>query len=92
MAFFIATSCWGGLKQALALAKTAKLLRREGFACPSCLTAPPLGALWRCGQCHQAFDTFLTQGACPHCGTQFNATQCLDCATTAPFPAWISQP
>jgi Zn-dependent protease len=90
IAFFIATSCWSGLKHALALAKTAKLPRREGFVCPSCLTAPPLGALWRCGQCRQAFDTFLTQGTCPHCGTQFNATQCLDCGTSSPFTAWTA--
>ena len=74
IAVFIAINCWSGLKHALALAKLAKLPRREGFACPSCLTAPPLGALWRCGKCGQAFDTFLTQGICPHCGTQFNAT------------------
>jgi Zn-dependent protease len=88
MAVFIATSCWGGLKHALALAKLAKLPRREGFACPSCLTAPPLGELWRCGQCHQAFDTFLTQGVCSHCGTQFNATQCLDCGNQFPIGEW----
>jgi Zn-dependent protease len=90
IAVFIAINCWSGLKHALALAKLAKLPRREGFACPSCLTAPPLGALWRCGKCGQAFDTFLTQGICPHCGTQFNATQCLDCGTTSPFAAWRS--
>jgi Zn-dependent protease len=88
IAVFIAINCWSGLKHALALAKLAKIPRREGFVCPSCLTAPPLGALWRCGKCGQAFDTFLTQGICPHCGTQFNATQCLDCGTTSPFAAW----
>jgi Zn-dependent protease len=88
MAAFILMNCWGGLKQARALARLAKLPRREGFACPSCQTAPPLGELWRCGKCGQAFDIFLAQGACPHCGTQFNATQCLDCGTSSPFAAW----
>ena len=88
MAAFILMNCWGGLKQARALARVAKLPRREGFACPSCRTAPPLGALWRCGKCGNAFDTFLTHAACPHCGTQYNATQCLDCGTSAPFEAW----
>jgi ribosomal protein L37AE/L43A len=68
MAAFILMNCWSGLKQARALARIAKLPRREGFACPSCKTAPPLGELWRCGKCGQAFDTFLTQGVCPHCG------------------------
>jgi len=92
IAFFIAMNCWGGLKQARALAKLAKLPRHEGFACPSCNTAPPLGELWRCGKCSQAFDTFLTKGICPNCTTQFNVTQCLDCGTSRPITEWISAP
>jgi Zn-dependent protease len=92
MAVFIAMNCWSGLRHALALAKLAKLPRREGFACPSCKTAPPLGELWRCGKCRQAFDTFLTQGVCPHCGTQFNSTQCLDCGDSRPIAEWITTP
>ena len=90
VAVFISLNCWGGLKQAGALARIAKLPRREGFACPSCKTSPPLGELWRCGKCGKAFDTFLTQAACPHCGTQFNVTQCLDCGTSSPMPDWPS--
>jgi Zn-dependent protease len=90
MAVFIALNCWGGLKQARALARIAKLPRREGFTCPSCQTAPPLGELWRCGKCGKAFDTFLSQGACPHCGTQFNVTQCLDCGESRPINEWSS--
>ena len=89
---FISVNCWSGFKQARALARIAKMPRREGFACPSCRTAPPLGELWRCGKCGQAFDTFRTQGVCPHCGTQFNATQCLDCGTTNPIAAWVLPP
>jgi Zn-dependent protease len=92
MAFFIGMSCWSGLRQALALARIARLPRREGFACPSCQTAPPLGELWRCGKCGKAFDTFLTQAACPDCGTQFSGTQCLDCGVAHPFSAWVSGP
>jgi Zn-dependent protease len=88
MAAFILMNCWGGLRHARALAKLAKLPRRAGFACPSCLTAPPLGELWRCGKCGNAFDTFLTQGTCPHCGAQFIATQCLDCGTRSPMADW----
>jgi len=88
MAVFILMNCWGGLNQARALAKIAKIPRREGFACPSCKTAPPLGELWRCGRCGQAFDTFLSQGICPHCDTQFNVTQCLDCGTSRPIGEW----
>jgi hypothetical protein len=90
MAVFILMSCWGGLKQARALARIAKIPRRPGFACPSCHTGPPLGNLWRCGQCNQAFDTFATMAVCPHCGTQYNATQCLDCGTSRPIGEWQS--
>jgi Zn-dependent protease len=88
MAAFILMNCWGGLKQARALSRIAKIPRRAGFACPSCKTAPPLGELWRCGKCGQTFDTFLTQGICPHCGVQFNITQCLDCGTSRPITEW----
>ncbi len=91
IAAFILINCWGGLRQAQALAKIAKLPRREGFACPSCKTRPPLGELWRCGSCGKPFDTFLTQGRCPHCGAQYNVTQCLDCGTSSPFTAWIAE-
>jgi Zn-dependent protease len=92
IAGFIAVNCWGGLKQARALAKVAKLPRREGFACPSCKTAPPIGALWRCGKCGYAFDLFLTRGSCPNCNTQFNVAQCLDCGASNPLPAWGAGP
>jgi Zn-dependent protease len=92
MATFILMNCWGGLKQARALAKIAKIPRREGFACPSCHSAPPLGPLWRCGKCGNAFDTFLTQGVCPHCHAPFNVTQCLDCGASRPMTEWMSAP
>jgi Zn-dependent protease/DNA-directed RNA polymerase subunit RPC12/RpoP len=88
MAVFIAVNCWSGLKHALALAKLAKIPRRAGFACPSCKTAPPLGELWRCGKCGNAFDTFATNAACPHCHAQYNMTQCLDCGTRSVMADW----
>jgi hypothetical protein len=92
IAAFTLMNCWNGFKQARALAKLAKIPRRAGFACPSCKTAPPLGALWRCGKCGQAFDTFLTYGVCTHCATQFNTTQCLDCGTSRPVSEWMTVP
>ena len=64
-------NCWGGLRHAQALLRLARLPRRKGFACPSCRTAPLLGEKWKCGQCGQQFDTFLTGGVCPHCGAQY---------------------
>jgi Zn-dependent protease len=92
MCVFILLNCWGGLTQARALARIAKLPRRDGFACPECKTAPPIGAIWRCGKCGNPFDTFATQATCPNCGTQFNATQCLDCGSTHPISEWMTSP
>jgi Zn-dependent protease len=90
MAAFIAMNCWAGLKQAQALMKIAKIPRREGFACPSCKSAPPLGNLWRCGQCGNAFDIFANNAACPNCGAQYNLVQCLDCGTRNAMNEWNS--
>jgi Zn-dependent protease len=92
MAAFILMSCWGGLRQAQALSRIAKLPRRAGFACPSCHTAPPLGELWRCGKCGKQFDTFLTQGICPHCSAQYSVTQCLDCGEAHAVSEWMTSP
>jgi len=87
---FMLMNCWSGLKNAQALLRIARLPRREGFACPSCRTAPPLGAYWQCGECRQPFDTIETRGTCPHCGAQFAATRCLDCGEEHPMNDWIT--
>ena len=92
MAAFILLNCWGGLNQARALARIAKLPRRAGFVCPCCNTAPPLGELWRCGNCRKGFDTFLTGATCPHCSAQYSSTQCLDCGTSRPMSEWMINP
>jgi Zn-dependent protease len=85
---FVLMNCWSGWKQAQALSHFAKLPRREGFACPRCKTSPPLGEFWKCSQCGQSFDTFHTQAACPHCGSQFSVTRCLDCGALHPMSEW----
>ena len=92
LAAFAVLNCWGGLRQALALARIAKMPRRDGFACPACKTPPPLGPIWRCGKCRQPFDTFATLGVCPHCGTRLSATQCLDCGSLRPISEWATHP
>ena len=92
MSGFILWNCWGGLRQARALARIAKLPRRDGFACPVCKTPPPLGPIWRCGKCGSPFDTFATLGVCPHCGTQFSTTHCLDCGSLRPISEWATSP
>lgn len=85
---FIILNCWGGLRQAQALAKVAKAPRREGFRCPECQTPPPMGNFWRCSKCRQPFDTFETHAMCPHCQTQYAATSCPECGSLHPITAW----
>jgi Zn-dependent protease len=88
VAAFMMMNCVGGLRQARALSSFAKLPRREGFNCPACKTAPPVGEYWKCGRCQQAFDTFQTRAVCPHCAAQFAVTKCLDCGALHPMSEW----
>jgi Zn-dependent protease len=88
LCIFILLNCWRGLMQARVLARIAKLPRRTGFACPECKQPPIIGPLWRCDQCHQPFDTFETQGACPHCGARFAVTRCPECGGSRSFNEW----
>jgi Zn-dependent protease len=92
LSVYMLVSCWGGLKQAQALLKREKIPRREGFACPSCRTAPPLGALWKCGKCNQPFDTFASRAVCPNCAAQYPVTTCGDCRRQAPMVEWVVPP
>ena len=87
---FIVLNCWGGLMQARALAKVANAPRREGYICPNCKIAPPRGGFWMCGKCRKSFDTFETQGLCPHCGTQYAAMACPECGSLRPISDWIT--
>jgi Zn-dependent protease len=89
LAVFMLLNCWGGLKHALALSRLAKIPRRDGFACPWCKSAPPLGNFWKCGQCGTGFDAFATHAACPQCGAQFPVTRCLDCGKPNPINDWM---
>lgn len=89
---FILMNCWQGLRQSWLLMRLAKLPRHaEGFACPSCRTAPPKGPYWVCGQCRQAFDTFDAMATCPSCGAQYPETVCFDCGEQHPVSAWVPE-
>jgi Zn-dependent protease len=89
IAVFMLMNCWGGLQQARALLRLSKLPRRDGFACPTCKSAPPIGEYWTCGKCGQPFDTFQTHAVCPHCSTPFAQTKCLDCGRLNPMNDWM---
>jgi hypothetical protein len=92
VAGFILLNCWGGLRQARALARAAQAPRHAGFTCPACRTAPPVGDFWLCGKCRKAFDTFATRAVCPRCREQFPVTRCLDCGALRPFNEWMLPP
>jgi Zn-dependent protease/predicted RNA-binding Zn-ribbon protein involved in translation (DUF1610 family) len=89
LALFILASCWDGLRQAQALYRLSVLPRHEGFACPSCKTAPPVGKYWKCSRCAKTFDTFQTLALCPNCGVQHSLTMCLDCRAQNLWSEWI---
>jgi len=88
VAVFMLMNCWGGLQHARTLTRLAKLPRHEGFACPSCKTAPPMGNFWKCHRCSNILDPFQTQGVCSDCGMQFPTTMCLDCGKQHPISQW----
>ena len=90
MAAFILINCWGGLRQARALARVANAPRREGYACPVCKIAPPQGAFWGCGKCRKLFDTFATGALCPNCGVQYTITSCPECGSQRPISEWMA--
>ncbi len=89
ISFYLLINCWSGFKQAQALARVAKLPRRDGFSCPLCNTAPPVGDYWKCNHCGQAFDTFQTHAICPHCSTHFPQTKCVDCGGLNSMHDWM---
>lgn len=88
IAAYAGLNCWNGFKTAQAIRKLERIPRRQGFACPSCKTSPPLGPFWQCNQCGTGFDTFETGGICPHCAARFATTTCLDCRHNASIAEW----
>jgi hypothetical protein len=86
---YMLLTCLGGLSQARLLARAASGPRRGGFSCPSCGAAPPVGPYWGCGKCRKTFDTFETRAVCPHCGTPFAVTSCINCGNASPIGQWI---
>ena len=89
IAVYMLVNCWRALQHAKDLIRQGRLPRREGFACPSCRTAPPIGPYWKCGQCGQPFDTFESRAVCPNCAAQFATTVCLDCGEQRPLQDWM---
>jgi len=92
MAVFILMNCWRGWVVSRAMMRLAKSPHRDGFACPLCGEAPPIGTYWRCGKCGTAFDTFETGATCPQCGEHFGVTRCAGCGQSSPMSNWVLAP
>lgn len=87
---FVGMNCWRGFQQARMLSRLAKLPRHPGFACPSCRSSPPMGALWTCDRCQKPFDTFEEHAVCPYCRAEFDTTACFDCGGRYPMAEWVT--
>src|SRR6185437_12548877 len=86
---YVLINCQTAWRYAQALAKLEKLPRHQGFACPECRVAPPMGNFWVCNHCKRTFDTFASRAVCPSCATQFPVTKCLDCGRVRPLNQWV---
>jgi uncharacterized protein (TIGR03067 family) len=89
IAGFAMLASLGGLMQARARLRMLKVRRREGVACPSCGTAPPVGAYWACPRCFQRFDFFEHAGACPHCSAEQESGLCQECGRRHAYADWF---
>lgn len=85
---YLAMNCWTSFKASQSLVKLDNLSRRQGYACPVCHAAPPIGRVWMCDLCGEKFDPFETSGACPNCGKRHENTMCVECNRMSPLEAW----
>jgi Zn-dependent protease len=83
IAFFVASQCVTGFKQARSMKQMANAPRREGFACPSCRARPPVGAFWGCGSCRKKIDIFAQKPQALRVSTASILT--LDLSTSYPM-------
>lgn len=90
IAIFMGMTCRRTWSTARVLSRIGDLPKHEGFACPSCRVAPPIGALWTCHHCRTTFDTFESGAVCPNCQTQFETTACVHCGVSSPIQNWSS--
>lgn len=88
LAFYLLSQSWRSYQAAGVLRKLEKLPRRPEFRCPECHASPPIGALWLCQSCGQAFDAFGHGGVCPHCQVEQKETTCPDCVTARSHRSW----
>ena len=85
---FIGLNCFQGLQQARVMLRLSKAPRRDGFHCPHCNAAPPVGDFWTCANCRNKFDLFASQMTCPNCNAQYGGTICFDCGMGNRLSEW----
>jgi Zn-dependent protease len=87
---FLGQQCLVGYRQSQALRAISKLPRHPGFTCPTCGEHPPVAANWRCGNCGNTFDAFLSGGGCPHCQTAIAEPKlsCIYCGNVYSLEQW----
>ena len=89
IAAYVLINCQNAWRYAQALSHLDKLPRRDGFACPECRVAPPMGNFWVCNHCKRTFDTFASGAICPNCATAFGMTKCVECGQVRPLNQWV---
>jgi Zn-dependent protease len=87
---FMLWRCIASFKLARQLLRIAKAPRRDGYSCPQCKAAPPMGDFWRCRKCRQKFDVFTSPVACPHCNGPYQRIGCLDCGSPSAPGDWLT--
>jgi Zn-dependent protease len=92
MSVFILLNCWRALLQARQMAKVEAAPRHTDYICPDCGTVPPAGPYWLCARCGRPFDTFATDGTCPHCMTNYETATCPHCRHLLPLSLWRQPP
>ena len=90
LSVFVIMYCWRGFKLARALYQLAKAPRNEGFHCPSCKAAPPMGKLLGLLTVQEAIRHLPDPGPVPYCAKQFPETMCTECGQQHPISAWTT--
>jgi Zn-dependent protease len=87
---FMYWRCIVSFKMARELLRRNRAPRRDGYSCPNCQAAPPIGEFWRCAKCRKKFDPFTSPAACPNCNLPYTRMACLDCGTGSAPGDWLT--
>ncbi|HTU21564.1 MAG TPA: site-2 protease family protein [Gemmataceae bacterium] len=86
---FVMFTASAGFRHGRLMSRLLSGPRRTEAACPSCKSAPLLGAYWTCNECRARFDIFEQRGRCPECGQLYRVTKCPDCYQEHLIEEWF---